>query len=339
MSKFTIWLRKYAGSIIAAVGLVLLAIVTYGDMGELFTEQYWANVGGNITSIGAISIGLVMIQVSIKQGVSEQALSAGLNTKNTKDKYEEHKTLISRNREKYVYLPYFLSMRNKRETKLKKREFLSDNDFTSERALMTSGNKKFIRKYKSIKVNITASSIKWSTTDIVYQKNGRIEKLEDYRKRRAIKGLISGIFFMFATTLITGGMFLDPAEIPFWQKTIKLFTYIFVIAITVVSDIGKNYEKGAFGVPNELDEVNNIWREFEIWQIPEWVVKEVEKSSQSNDHMAMLDEDVLKLPAPAIVQEETIIIKEVKEDKTHERESTIDIRADVQEESVSSKNL
>lgn len=332
MSQFTIWLRKYAGSIIAAAGLVLLAIVTYGNLGELFTEQYWANVGGNITSIGAISVGLVMIQVSIKQGVSEQALSAGLNTQTTKDKYEEHKSLISKNRERYVYLPYFLSMRNKRETNIRKREFLSDNDFTSERALMISGNKKMIRKYKSIKVNITASSIKWSTTDIVYQKNGRIEKLEDYRKRRALKGLISGIFFMFATCLITGGMFLDPADIPFWQKTIKLLTYIFVIAITVVSDIGKNYEKGAFGVPNELDEVNNIWREFELWQVPEWVIKEVEKASSSNNHMAMLNEDILKLPPPIIAENDET--KEIMEGNNSETENAINSRADVQEKSA-----
>ena len=58
---------------------------------------------------------------------------------------------------------------------------------------------------------------------------------------------------MFATTLITGGMFLDPAEIPFWQKTIKLITYIFAIAISIIPEINKNYEKGAFIVPDELE--------------------------------------------------------------------------------------
>jgi hypothetical protein len=103
MSKFTGWLRKYTGSIIAAFGMTLLAILTYGDLGELFTEQYWANVGGNLTSLGALSVGLVMIQVSIKQGISEQALSAGLNTQNTKDKYVVHKEYITRNQSKYVY--------------------------------------------------------------------------------------------------------------------------------------------------------------------------------------------------------------------------------------------
>lgn len=298
MSTFTKWLRKYAGSIVSAIGTILLAILTYGDLGELFTEQYWHNVGGNLSSISALSFGLVMIQVSIKQGISEQALSAGLNTKETKDKYIEHKGLLNKNRTKYVYLPYFLSMRNARETKIKKREFLSDNDFKTEADLMKSGNKKLIKKYLAIKINITADSIKWSTTDIVYKKNGRIEKLDEYRKRRAIRSIASGIIFMFATTLITGGMFLANADIPFWQKTIKLFTYIFVIAITVIGDIGKNYEKGAFGVPNELDEVNNIWKEFELWVVPEWVVKEVEETSQSKNHMTMLSDDILRLPPP-----------------------------------------
>ena len=339
MSKFTKALRKYIGAISAAIGTILLIILTYGDMGELFTDKYWANVGGNITSIGALSIGLIMIQVFIKQGLCEQALSAGLNTDKTSGKFGEHKELLKKNREKSMYLPYFLSMRNKRETKIKKREFLSTNDFTSERALMVSGNKKLIREYKAIKVDITSSSIRWSTTDIVYNKNGRIEKLEEYRRNRAIKGVVSGIFFMFATTLIAGGLFLDAADIPFWQKTIKLFTYLISIAISVIPEVLKNYEKGAFSVPNELDEINNIWREFEAWQVPDWVEKEVEECLKSNDHMALLDEDVLKLPAPAIVQEEEIIVEEVKEDKTHERESTIDSRADVQEESVSSENL
>lgn len=347
MSNFTIILRKYAGSIISSLGFVLLAILTYGDLGELFTEQYWQNVGGNISSIGALSIGLVMIQVSIKQGISEQALSAGLNTQTTTEKFKEHKELLTRNRERYVYLPYFLSMRNNRETKMRKREFLCDNDFTNERALILSGNKRLINKYKAIKVNITADSIKWSTTDIIYQKNGRIEKLEGYRKRRLVKGLISGVVFMFATTLITGGMFLAPAEVSFLQKTIKLITYVFVIAITAVIDIGKNYEKGAFGVPNELDEVNNIWHEFEKWEIPEWVKEEVEKNAKSQEHMTMLDEDVKKLPAPTVVEiiepldrnKSVIEIKEdeEKEDYSSERENSINSGAGVQEKSGKSE--
>ena len=326
MSKFTLWLRKYAGSIISALGFIILAILTYGDLGELFTEKYWQNVGGNITSIGALSIGLVMIQVSIKQGISEQALSTGLNTKNTQDKYIEHKDILKRNQERNVYLPYFLSMRNVRETKMKKREFLADNDFKSEQALMLSGNKKLIKKYKSIKVNITSDSIKWSTTDIVYQKNGRIEKLSAYRKRRAIKGIVTGIIFMFATTLITGGMFLDVNEIPFWQKTLKLITYVFVIGITAVMDIGKNYEKGAFGVPNELDEINAIWKEFELWDVPLWVKEEVEKN-QNQDYISKLDNET---------DSKEIVYMEEKAD---EREETIDARTTLQEEPEKVENL
>ena len=330
MSRFTLWLRKYAGSIISALGFIILAILTYGDLGELFTEKYWQNVGGNITSIGALSIGLVMIQVSIKQGISEQALSTGLNTKNTQDKYLEHKDILKRNQERYIYLAYFLSMRNIRETKMRKQEFLADNDFKSEQALMISGNKKLIKRYKSIKVNITADSIKWSTTDIVYQKNGRIEKLSAYRKRRAIKGIISGIVFMFATTLITGGMFLDTNEIPFWQKTLKLVTYAFVIGITAVMDIGKNYEKGAFGVPNELDEINNIWKEFELWEIPAWVKEEVEKNQNQGCLLKISDE-------PEVNQVEQNEIVEMEEN--NERKETVDTRTTLQVESEKIKDI
>lgn len=321
MSNFTLWLRKYTGSIISALGFIILAILTYGDLGELFTEQYWQNVGGNISSIGALSIGLVMIQVSIKQGISEQALSVGLNTKNTQDKYIEHRDILKRNQARNIYLSYFLAMRNERETKLRKREFLSDNSFSSEHALMISGNKRLIRKYKSIKVNITVDSIKWSTTDIVYQKNGRIEKLEAYRKRRAIKGLVSGIILMFATTLITGGMFLDMNEIPFWQKTVKLITYAFVIGMTAILDIGKNYEKGAFGVPNELDEINNIWKEFELWEIPTWVIEEVERNQQQ-DTLLVLEEKV----------EDTAENEVEEKGEENEREETTDSGTVIQEE-------
>ena len=89
MGLITIWLRKNIGIIVSTIGFILLVILTFGDIGELFTDKYWQNVGGNITSISALSIGLVLIQISIKQGVSEQALSVGLNTKNTKEMYDE----------------------------------------------------------------------------------------------------------------------------------------------------------------------------------------------------------------------------------------------------------
>ena len=277
------WLRKNVGLIVSSVGLALLVILTFGDMGELFTDIYWQNVGGNISSIGAMTVGLVMIQVTIKQGISEQALSKGLNTEHTKQKYHEHREIIVKNREKSIYLPYFLQIRNKRETRRRKQEYLIDNNFTSEKMLMLSNNKKLIKGYQKICTNITADSIKWSTTEIIYNKNGRIEKLDVYRKKRALKAIISGIIMMFATTLVTGGLFLDVADMPLWQKVVKLFTYLIVIFITVVFDIGKNYEKGAFGVPNELDEINGIWKEFELWEVPQWAINEVE--NQNNEEI------------------------------------------------------
>ncbi len=312
MSKFTLVIRKYIGSIAATIGIILLTILTYGDMGEIFTEQYWQNVGGNISSISALSLGLVMIQVFIKQGLCEQALSNGINTKTTTEKFNEHKSYLNRNRTRSIYLPYFLSMRNKRETQIRKQEFLSENDFKSESALYASGNKKLIKRYKAIKVNITVSSLKWSTTDISYNKYGRIEKLDEYRRKRAINAVIQGVLVMFATTLITGGLFLDTADIPFWQKTVKLVTYLIAIAITVIPSISKNYEKGAFSVPNELDEVNNIWKEFEMWVVPEEIKKEVEK-----DYLLTSSEKIEDEQGVCDVQ----------------RENTTDTRAAVQEES------
>lgn len=279
------WVRKNIGTIVAIIGLLLMAILTFGDIGELFTEQYWINVGGNLSSIGALTIGLTLVQVSIKQGVSEQALSKGLNTENTKNKYDEHKGWLTKCRPKQIYLPYFLGLRNKRETKRRRQEFLQDNRFLTEEALYASGNKKLIRAYEKIYTNITSDSIKWSTTEIVYNKNGRIEKLDDYRRKRAIKAIIMAFVFMLGMTLITGGLFLSVNEVPIWQKVVKFFTYLITMAIFVVFDIGKNYEKGAYGVPNELDEVNTIWEEFDKWEVPDWVIKEVEELNSPQNEL------------------------------------------------------
>lgn len=311
------WLRKNIGIIISVIGLALLIILTFGDMGELFTEEYWKNVGGNLSSITALTMGLVMVQVAIKQGVSEQALSAGLNTENTKTKYIEHKGILERNREKSIYLPYFLTMRNKRETDRRKKEFLIDNNFTNEQMLRLSKNKRLIRKYDAIKTNVTADSIKWSTTDIVYNKHGRIEKLNEFRRKRTIRAIAIAILTMLGSTLIAGGLFLDVADIPFWQKLVKFMSYLITMAIMVVFDITKNYEKGAFSVPNELDEVNNIWKEFELWIIPEEIKKEVEK-------------DYLILSS---LTGKSVDDAEEKGDVDVKREDTIDTGTDIQEES------
>ncbi len=316
------WFRKNIGMIVSAVGLILLVILTFGNLGELFTEKYWENVGGNLSSITALTIGLVMVQVAIKQGVSEQALSAGLNTETTKNKYREHKNLLEFNREKAIFLPFFLNIRNKRETERRKKEFLIDNNFTSEQMLRLSNNKRLIKKYDRIKTNITPDSIKWSTTDIVYNKYGRVEKLDEYRKKRAIKSIVISILAMIGSALITGGLFLDPAEIPFWQKLIKLLGHIITMAIMVVFDVTKNYEKGAFSVPNELDEVNNIWKEFQLWVVPEDIKKEVEQEYL-----------ILSSLTGKVIEEVSIGECDV------EREETIDTRADVQEKSAEVENI
>ncbi len=360
MNKFTNFVRKNIGVIVSVVGLTLLVVLTFGNIGELFTEKYWENVGGNLSSISALTIGLVLIQTTIKQGISEQALSTGLNTENTKNKYKEHKNLIKTNQDKQIYLPYFLSIRNKRETERRKKEFLVDNNFSSESALFNMSTcknfidkitrKKLIKIYKSIQTNITTDSIKWSTTEIVYSKNGRIEKLETYRKKRLIKGLLTGFIFMIATTFITGGLFLDIAEIPFWQKVVKLITYLIVIALSVLFDIGKNYEKGAFGVPNELEEINAIWEEFSLWVVPDWVEQEVkneenqkhinerEMGSQFEEKIVDQDNDSFsdKQILPEIV--EKIDIKESEPSEEHDTKEH-DTRTDLQEESIQSQSV
>ena len=317
----THWFRRNIGAIISVIGLILLVILTFGDMGELFTDEYWKNVGGNISSISALTIGLVLVQVAIKQGVGEQALSAGLNTPETKKKYEEHKEIMAKNREKSIYMPYFLGIRNERETKRRKREFLNENNFTSEEKLRLSKNKKLIRAYDKIRTNVTVDSIKWSTTEIHYNKNGSIEKLDTYRAKRTIRAVISAFVMMFATTLIAGGLILDTADIPFWQKCVKFITYLIPICILVVFDIGANYEKGAFGVPNELDEINGIWKEFENWEIPQWVIDEVAREAELGERQK-LDNDG---------------IEKGENDEVEIRR--FDARADIQEKSEESENI
>ena len=101
-------LRNNIGTIIAACGFVLLTILTFGDLGNIMTDQYWQNVKENLTSIGLVSISLTLIQVAIKQGLAEQALQKGLNTDKASIAYIEHRDLIKDCTDKMVFLPYFL---------------------------------------------------------------------------------------------------------------------------------------------------------------------------------------------------------------------------------------
>nr|DAO43947.1 MAG TPA: hypothetical protein [Caudoviricetes sp.] len=276
-------LRKNIGTIIASFGLVLLAILTFGDLGEIMTEQYWQNVKDNLTSISFMSIALTMIQVSIKQGVSEQALQRGLNTENTAKKYQEHRDLVKSANDRIMYMPYFLQTYNRRHTALKKQEFLVNNNFHSEKALYQSENRRLIRKYEKIRVFLTVNRIKWATTEVIYNKKGQILTLAEHRAKRTMNGIVKALFFMIGITFLTRGLFFTPSGEPLWQKFVKLLSYIIVMAMTSVLAIIKEYEKGAFGVPNELDEINEIWREFKNWETPEWVVKEVEEFNSSKE--------------------------------------------------------
>lgn len=273
-------LRKNIGTIIAVLGFFFLCIITFGDLGEFMTDDYWANVGRNLTSIGFLAVALTLIQVSIKQGLAEQALQSGLNTENTAKKYLEHKELITKNQSRIIYLPYFLQIYNKRHTALKKREFLIDNNFSAEKMLIATGDKKMIKRYNNIKTMITAGRIKWATTDITYNKYGQIMTLQEHRVNRTWHGIMMSMIFMVGITLLTRGLFFDSSETTLWEKFIKLFAYIISIGITSILVIIKEYEKGAFGVPNDLDEINEIWNEFSKWEVPAWVKTEIEDNEK-----------------------------------------------------------
>ena len=225
---------------------MLLCVMTFGDLAEVVTVSYWKNVRKNLTSISFMTIGLSLIQVSIKQGLAEQALQRGLNTEKTTEKYDEHKNSISACTERMIYLPYFLQIYNKRHTSLRKQEFLINNNYTSETQLLQSNDKKLIKSYRQIIVNITAASIKWSTIEIVYDKNGRIITLDEYRRRRIQASVFTSFLSMIGVTFLAGGLFFAPSEEPLWQKFVKLFTYVMAIAVGAVFTVVKEYEKGAF---------------------------------------------------------------------------------------------
>lgn len=313
MKNFIETLRKNIGTVIAAFGFLLLCILTFGDIGEITSAAYWENVMNNMTSIGFMTVSLTLIQVSIKQGVAEQALQKGLNSEKTLEKYTEHRKLIKDNTERMLYLPYFLQAYNKRHTLLAKREFLVENNFTSEKALRDTKDKKLIARYDKISILVTAGRLKWATTDIVYNKRGQIVTLQEHRNKRIIQGIIKSLVFMVGMTLLTRGLFFSATEEPLWQKFVKLLTYMVSITITSILSVIKEYEKGAFGVPNELDEINEIWREFSRWSIPAWVKDEIKELDNT--------------------QEE--VNNEVKKDK----QNTIVERADLQKEQKNVKDV
>lgn len=275
------WLRKNVGVLVAAFGFLLLCILTFGDLGDFMTEQYWLNVKENLMAISYMTVALTLIQTVIKQGVGEQALQRGLNTENASRKYEEHRKLLQECTDKLAYVPYFLQIYNDRHTALRKREFLVNNNYTSEKNLYASGCKHLIRKYERIHTHITLSSIKWATTEIVYDKRGRIVSLGAYKRKQLLWGIVWSLLLMVATAFLTKGLFFEAdTTVPLWQKFVKLLTYVVTIALGSVLTIVKNFEKGAFSVPNELDDINSIWREFKSWDVPEWVRKEVDEQNE-----------------------------------------------------------
>lgn len=302
----TKWLRTNIGVITSSIGLLLLVLLMFGNPLEINTVEYWQSVYNNIMSLSLLAFGLVLVNTTIKQGISEQALSTGLNTEETTKKFQEHKALIKQGFSKQKHLQKFLKEYNNRETEIKRQEFLIDNDINEavfKKTKLTRKEKRLKRKYFKIKTIVTPSSIKWATTTIIYDKKGRIQTLNKYRLHRAIKGVILGTFTMFGMTLIARGLFMEVEKINWLAQLLQLVVYILTIAITAIFDVIKNYEKGAFGVPNELDEINTIWLEFLAWPIP--VEPEVKPK----------------------------IIETIKEEEK-EIEKTINIETDIQEEPV-----
>lgn len=288
---FITLLRRNIGVLVAALGFVLLCIMTFGDLGELASEEYWRNVKENLTSIGFMSISLTLVQTSIRQGLAEQALQRGLNTDHTQEKYIEHKTIIKSVADRMIYLPYFLQSYNERHTRFAKHEFLVSNNFSSENALRQSGSRRLNRIYNKILVHLTPSCIKWTTTDIVYNKKGQIVSMQGHRRRRVMNAVLTSLAFMLGVTFITRGLFFTPSDEPLRYKFVRLFSYVIAIGISSVLAIIKEYEKGAFGVPNELDEINAIWNEFARWSIPDWVIAETTKFEEVNSNAKRVDAD------------------------------------------------
>ena len=275
-------IRRNIGTIVAAIGFSLLCIITFGNLGEIATAQYWLNVRENFTSIGFTTLGLTMIQVTIKQGISEQGLQRGLNTEEATKKYKEHRELIKNSAEKIMYLPYFLQAYNDRNTLLKRREFLVNNGYSSEKALFASGRRRVIRKYRHLRVALTTSRIKWATTEICYNKHGQIMTLSEYRTKRIVWAVITSLLMMVGVSFLARGLFFTESSEPLWQKFVKLLGYVLAIAVGSITEVVKSYEKGAFGFPNELEEINEIWREFQSWAVPEWVKREMEMLENNN---------------------------------------------------------
>lgn len=301
--------RKNIGIIVAFIGFVLLVILTFGNISEINSAEYWYNVRENLTAIGIMSFSLTMIQVVIKQGIAEQALQKGLNTERAAKAYEEHRQLIESVQDKMIYLPYFLQIYNNRHTIIRKQDFLVSNGYSSEKSLYLSHRKRLINKYKKIRTFITSCDIKWATTEIVYTKHGRIETLKEYKTKRLIKGLITSIIVIVATVFITDGLFFTPSDTPIWEKFVKLLTYIFTIGISSLLTISREYEKGAFGIPNELEEINEIWQEFKTWNVPEQIVKEVEEIN-----ILEVDNEQKRNDNRRVVQEKQKESKDIKDD-------------------------
>ena len=275
--NFTEKLKKNIGAIVAGISFFIIIILTYCNILEINTARYRANVWSNLINISLMSAALTFIQVAVRQGICEQFLTSGMNTENTIAKYGEHKEVLERLKFKNIFMPFFLRERNARMTRIKKSEYLasqtdkSGNIFLREADFYARAKKSKVRKYNSLRVCWTPDDLRWTSTQIEYDKENRIIKLPKHRIIRARNGILTAIASMLVIILIAKNLFDDFTWNNFSQQTVQIVLYAITIAITTLFPAAAEYEYGKFTMPNILDEINLVLFEFENWNIPDEV--------------------------------------------------------------------
>ena len=95
-----------------------------------------------------------------------------------------------------------------------------------------------------------------------------------------ISGIITAVILSIVLLLISDKLFPNITADNIWQKMFKLIVYIFVIGFNeILIDMPKEYEYGRFTIPLILDDINEIWAEFEHWKIPPELLDDLEQES------------------------------------------------------------
>jgi hypothetical protein len=273
-------IRENIGIIISCFGFFLLTILIFGDVTQIHTRGYWVEVYQNLVGYTLFSFAVTLLQVAIKQGIGEQALRTGINSPETITAITEHRKLIKGLKHKESYLPFFLEVYNERETKCRRNRFLYENLYKTEIELLDSKKKRIIKKYLRIRTAMRVSDLRWVTNEIKFDKFGRFETLTIHRKARLIFGLITAVVLSVFMLLISDKLFPNITAENIGQKIFKLFIYVVVIGFNeVFIDAPKEYEYGKYTIPVLLENINNIWLEFEQWKIPPELLDDLEQET------------------------------------------------------------